>query len=68
MAFLSLLAAVANAALYCFGLSRIGLGAAFEIIIMILDFIAALCLLIGATNGSPSMLKPYLFFMVGGQT
>uniref|UniRef100_A0A0R3PPK9 G_PROTEIN_RECEP_F1_2 domain-containing protein n=1 Tax=Angiostrongylus costaricensis TaxID=334426 RepID=A0A0R3PPK9_ANGCS len=64
VAICSLLAIIANAVLYFFGIPRLGLSGTIEILLLIVDFITVFFLFLGLSKKRARLLKPYLFFNV----
>ncbi|CAJ0609064.1 unnamed protein product [Cylicocyclus nassatus] len=58
----SLLAIIANAVLYFFGIPRLGLSGTIEIFLLIVDFLTVFFLFLGLSKQRAGLLKPYLFF------
>ncbi|KAK6760426.1 hypothetical protein RB195_021771 [Necator americanus] len=58
----SLLAIIANAVLYFFGIPRLGLSGTIEIVLLIIDFLTVFFLFLGLSKHRAGLLKPYLFF------
>ncbi|KHJ98212.1 hypothetical protein OESDEN_01807 [Oesophagostomum dentatum] len=62
VAICSLMAIVANAVLYFFGIPRLGLSGTIEIFLLIVDFLTVFFLFLGLSKQRAGLLKPYLFF------
>ncbi|EYB99443.1 hypothetical protein Y032_0122g1053 [Ancylostoma ceylanicum] len=62
VAICSLLAIIANAVLYFFGIPRLGLSGTIEIFLLIVDFLTVFFLFLGLSKQRAGLLKPFLFF------
>ncbi|KAE9415731.1 hypothetical protein Angca_002116, partial [Angiostrongylus cantonensis] len=62
VAICSLVAIIANAVLYFFGIPRLGLSGTIEILLLIVDFVTVFFLFLGLSKKRARLLKPYLFF------
>ncbi|KJH47101.1 hypothetical protein DICVIV_06809 [Dictyocaulus viviparus] len=62
VAICSLLAIIANAILYFFGIPRLGVSGTIEIVLLIVDFLTVLFLFLGLSKQRARLLKPYLLF------